>query len=377
MTSADGHVWLRHGIQAFASKLQAMAQARISIRLETYIFTHSHVGETILAALVNACRRGVKVQVLVDAWGSLELSDDFWKPLRDAGGQIRRFNPVSLRRLGFRDHRKLLICDDAVAFVGGFNISTEYAGDGVKEGWCDHGLRITGGLVPEMSAAFDAMYAKAELRHGLFTRLRQSTARRQVAHAGSKLLLCGPGRGRNHFKRSLHQDLLHARDVVIISAYFLPNWRIRRDLCRVVRKGGRVRILLGAKSDVAIAQLAARSLYQRLLRAGVEIFEYQPQVLHAKLFLVDGAVYVGSANLDTRSLHINYEVMVRLTHPRLVKEAREIFAQDLLHAVAVDKATWKHSRTFWQKLKERWAHFVLARLDPYLAQKQMRHVGSL
>ena len=94
-------------------------------------------------------------------------------------------------------------------------------------------------------------------------------------------------------------------------AYFLPSWRLRRDLMRVVRRGGRVQLILAGQSDVQLSKLAAQSLYRRLLRAGVEIYEYQPQILHAKLFMVDDAVYTGSSNLDTRSLQINYELMIR------------------------------------------------------------------
>lgn len=372
----SSYEWLHTGEETFFRKLKAIAAAKRSIELETYIFTDSPVGQSVRAALVEACHRGVQVKVLVDAWGSMELADEFWQPLRAAGGEFRWFNPVTLRRLGFRDHRKLLVCDDEAAFIGGFNIAPEYTGNGVSEGWCDHGLQISGGLVPELATAFDAMFARAEKKHRVFTRLRKSTARQAVDHAGSRLLLCGPGRGRNHFKNSLHADLKAAKNVQIISAYFLPNWRIRQDLLRVVRKGGRVQILLGAKSDVPIAQTAAQSLYQRLLRGGVEIYEYQPQVLHAKIVVVDGAAYAGSANLDTRSLHINYELMVRLTDPLVVAGAREIFAADLKHALPVDKLTWPRSRTFWDKLRERWAYFLLARLDPYFAQRQLRHLST-
>lgn len=368
--------WLRTGQQAFAAKLAAIAAAQRSIRLETYIYTDTPVGQSVRAALIAACQRGVRVQVMADAWGSMELADQFWTPLRQAGGEFRWFNPVALRRFGFRDHRKLLVCDEQTAILGGFNIAPEYTGNGVTEGWCDHGLRLTGGLAADLAAAFDDLFARADFRHRPFTRLRKSIARRQIEHPDGQLLLCGPGRGRNHFKKRLHEDLRAARDVRIISAYFLPTWRIRRDLTRIVRRGGRVQILLGAKSDVPIAQTAAQGLYSRLLRGGVEIYEYQPQVLHAKLVIVDGAVYVGSANLDTRSLHINYELMLRLTDPAVVAEAGAIFAADLEHALPVDKRAWRQSRTFWLRLKQRLAYFFLARVDPFLARRQLRHLST-
>jgi len=116
---------------------------------------------------------------------------------------------------------------------------------------------------------------------------------------------------------ALRRDLAHARTVQIIAAYFLPPRRLRRLLMHVARKGGRVQLVLPGKSDVPLIRLAAHSLYQRLLRAGVEIYEYQPQILHTKLVIVDAIVYAGSSNLDTRSLNINYELLARLTGERL------------------------------------------------------------
>jgi cardiolipin synthase len=140
----------------------------------------------------------------------------------------------------------------------------------------------------------------------------------------------------------------------------------------VVRRGGRVRLLLAGRSDVAVSQLAARSLYRRCLRAGIEISEYQPQVLHAKLFVVDHAVYLGSANLDPRSLAINYELMVRFQDEALAMEARLLLDEIRKHCVEIELNAWRRSRSLWRKLKERWAYFLLARIDPYIARWQWR-----
>lgn len=368
--------WLATGREDFQAKLDAIQHARHSVRLETYIYTASPPGEALRAALVQAARGGVKVQVLVDAFGSIELPDSFWEPLRQAGGEARWFNPLSLGRWGFRDHRKLLICDESIAFVGGFNVAPEYTGNGVQEGWCDHGVKVTGAPAADLAEAFDAMFARADFRHPRLVRLRRSQARHHLAHPDCEILLSGPGRGRNPIKRWLHQDLKNAREVRLISAYFLPTWRIRRELGRVVRRGGRVQILLGAKSDVPVAQFAARSLYGRLLRAGIEIYEYQPQILHAKLIILDGVAYIGSANLDNRSLHINYELMLRLTTPTAVTGARALFEQDLAHAQRLELRAWKRSTSFWEKLKQRWAYFLLARVDPLIARRQLRYLDT-
>jgi cardiolipin synthase len=141
---------------------------------------------------------------------------------------------------------------------------------------------------------------------------------------------------------------------------------------RVVRRGGRVQLILAGQTDVQLSKLAAQSLYRRLLRVGVEIYEYQPQILHAKLFIVDDAVYTGSSNLDTRSLQINYELMIRLAGGEIVRQAREIFADTLRHCRRITREEWRRSRTFWQRMKQRWAYFLLDRIDPYLARRQWR-----
>ena len=366
----DGR-WLPTADQAFGAMLAAIDTAHSSVRLESYIFQDSPLGERFRQALVTARGRGVRVRVLVDALGSLELPDSFWQPLREAGGEFRWFNSFNLRRPSFRDHRKLLVCDETVAFVGGFNIAAEYEGDGVTQGWRDLGLKVTGTLARELATAFDDMFIRAEFRHRQVHRLRKTSAKKVAAAAEGELLLSGPGLGRNPIKRALHADLATARSLQIMAAYFLPSWRIRRCLVRAARRGGKVRLMLSAKSDVMVAQLASHSLYGGLLRAGVEIYEYQPQTLHAKLIIVDGVTYVGSANLDTRSLNINYELLVRLTQPEHAEQAGRIFAEALTHCRRIDRAQWRKARTFWTKLKEHWAYFLLARIDPYLARQQL------
>jgi cardiolipin synthase len=368
----DTFQWLRSGDEAYAAMLAAIAQAQHSLRLETYIFADSAVGRQFLGGLMDACTRGARVQVLLDAFGSLNLPDSFWTPLRQAGGDFRWFNPLDLKRFTFRDHRKLLICDERVAFIGGYNIAPECQGDGVTQGWRDLGLKLCGPAAQDLAFAFDAMFARADLQHRTFTRLRKSSARHAVPRPDSELLLSGPGRGRNAVKRALLADLAQARRVQIIVAYFLPSGRVRRALLRVARRGGLVQLVLPGKTDVPIARVASHGLYQRFLRSGVEIYEYQPQILHTKLLLVDNACYAGSANLDARSLHINYELMVRLTQPPVVAEAGAIFADHLRQSLRISRRSWRASRTFWNKLKEWWAAMLLGRLDPLVMRWQLR-----
>lgn len=130
-------------------------------------------------------------------------------------------------------------------------------------------------------------------------------------------------------------------------------------------------MVMAGRSDVALAQLAARRLYQAFLNAGVEIYEYEPQTLHTKLYLFDSTVYVGSANLDKRSLYINYELLVRLEKPEIARWAAEFYEETLSHSRRIDPEKWRGSRNFLTKLREQWAYFMLSRVDPYLSQLQM------
>jgi cardiolipin synthase A/B len=368
--------WLRSGEEAFSSMLSAIASARSSVRLETYIFSSGSLGGTFREALVKAQSRGVSVRVLVDAFGSLTLPDDFWTPLREAGGEARFFNPIHLQRFQIRNHRKLLVCDERTAFIGGYNIAPEYEGDGITHGWRDLGLRIEGPLAAELAASFDRMFTLADFRHKRFVRIRPAQVRRKAQSGDQQILIGRPGIGINPVKRALRRDLSIARSARMMVAYFLPTGRLRRGLFRASRRGAEVKLILAGKSDVPVSQLAAQSLYRRLLKTGVEIYEYEPQVLHTKLFLLDDTVYVGSANLDPRSLSINYELTIRFESKRMADEAREIFDDALCHSRQIQLDDWMTTRTFWARLKRRWAYIFLARIDPYIAHRQWRSLSD-
>lgn len=364
--------WLANGRAGFASMLEAIRSARLCIQLETYTCTDCSITRSFRDALVEACKRGVRVRVLVDAFGSLELEGSFWAPVVEAGGEFRWFNPVALKRIAYRNHRKLLVCDRHRAFIGGFNLAEEYDGDGVTSGWRDLGLELQGGIVSELADSFELMFQKAETRHSLWKKLRLANSETVTQGRQWKLLLNIPSFLRRTIKQTLVADLQSARSVRIMAAYFLPTWRIRHELLKLARSGTRVQLLLAGKSDVRLAQLAGRRLYDVFMKAGVEIWEYQPQVLHAKLVVIDDVVYAGSCNLDLRSLNFNYELMVRVEDSKLAAQARQMFDGDLAHAKRINSATWRHQRGLLTKLQERVSHFLLARLDPFVARWQLR-----
>jgi cardiolipin synthase len=366
-----GFQWLFTVDEAFETMLRAIDSAEESIRLEVYIYRVSPIGEQVRDALIRAAKRNVQVQVMVDALGSISLPEKFWDPFIEAGGRFRWFNPLKLKRLGFRDHRKTLVVDRKIGFVGGFNIAPEYQGDGLTKGWHDAGLQVPEPLARELADSFDHVFALADYRHRRLQRYRRSDIAKVSQTPVGDLLTNAPGRGHHFLKDNLVQDMNRATNVDVISAYFLPPRQLRRALARASRYGRRARLLLAGKSDVALSQLAARHLYKNLLSAGVEIYEYIPQILHTKLFIFDDVFYVGSANMDKRSLLVNYELLVRVDNSALAESAREFFTRSLGHAKKIELAEWQASRTIWSRFKEQWAFFVLSRVDPYLTRVQL------
>lgn len=374
-SSAHAH-WLATGEIAYRRMLALIDGARESIRCETYIWRDDAVGERFRAALTRAAARGVQVRVLVDGVGSSSLPSHYWREFETAGGSARIFNPISLRHFALRDHRKLLLVDDAAAVIGGFNIAHEYDGDGVTRGWRDLGLELhQPAALHQLAESFDSLFRDHRLRHWLLRHMRRGSLRWPLFYTRpGPVLFSGPRLVKNQFARQLLRSLKQAKRVRIISAYFVPSFRLRLALRRVARRGGTVELLLAGKTDVPLAQLAARTLYGSLLKAGVRIWEYEPQILHAKLALVDQAVFAGTANLDARSMAINYELMVHLHDTSLADEACEAFATDLRHSREITLREWRQTQTWFSRLRGAWARFLLTKVDPWLARHQMRNI---
>jgi len=366
--------WLCGGREFYPAMIEAIQSARRTLDLEVYIFANDRIGHAFLDALVDAAQRGVRVRLLVDSFGSVTLSANFFEPLLNAGGKVRYFNPLRFGRFGVRDHRKLLLCDGEIAFIGGANLAKEYDGDGVESGWFDFMLRIEDtALAVDLIGVFERLYSLAINRLHPRPRLRAFRRIRRGPMSITRILAVKPGRGVGTFQRALQHDLTRAQSVDLIVPYFLPNRRLRKLLCKVVRRGGRVRLILPARCDVPVARAAGLVYYARLMRAGVEIYEYQPQVLHAKLVVVDDKVYAGSSNLDIRSFKLNYELMLRLTDAASVAGARELFASALARSWRVEPHLFRRRQNLWQRWKNYWAHFLLVRIDPLVALRQINN----
>lgn len=365
--------WLADGSEFFRRLLRAIQVAEVSLRAEVYIFSNDAVGVRIRDALIAAAQRGVKVRLLLDALGSAEAGSRFWDGFQRAGGELRWFNPIHLRRLPIRNHRKLFVVDDRVGGVGGFNVAEEYSGDGVQQGWADLGLSMTGPAVAGLAREFDRMWESVEQPEGIRSLFRRGPRQAATRVApGVQMLAMGPGRSPGAFQVALRRDVAAADDVLMVAAYFVPTWSMRKMLRDAAKRGARVRVVVPAKSDVSLSRRASRHLFASLLRNGVEIYEYAPQILHAKLYLTRESVFVGSSNLDTRSLYINHELMLRLTGPEVVQRAWELGERLCARSRRVDPATWRHARGWLDRIQDALAHWLFARVDPYISRWLVR-----
>jgi cardiolipin synthase A/B len=362
--------WFGSGGALLDAMEQAIAGAQRSVRLETYIFAPDATGRRFRAALAAAAERGCAVELLVDALGSRAVTEDFFAPLVTAGGHVRRFNAKRLDRFTLRDHRKLLAVDGASAFVGGCNLADEYAGDGVNHGWRDGGVGLRGAVVAVLEAEFARQWERAT--SAVWRLVPGGYALPVPGDARTSVLAMKPGFGASALRTALRGDLARAEDIAITAAYFLPSHRLLRRLRQARRRGARVRLLLPSRSDVPLMALATQSLYRTLLASGVEVFEYEPQVLHAKSLVLDGVVYTGSSNLDPRSLRLNFELMLRIEDAALAAQAAAQFEQDLSRSRRVTAVTSWRRWSWWRRLGQSAAWLLLARLDPWLAREQLR-----
>jgi cardiolipin synthase A/B len=332
---------LDNGGEFFPAMLAAIGAARASVLLEMYLVHSGHIVTLFIDALLAAVRRGARVYVVLDAFGSLGLSRADRRRLVDGGVELRVFNPLELaKRLGnlLRDHRKLLVTDGHTAFVGGTGLTDDFAPIGARAPWREVMVRIEGPVVGDWQRAFARTWRRtgAELQlplppprppwPGAVGRLSLSEARQRSVLANGVL-------------RRLDGSVERAW---IMSAYFVPARRFRAALGRAARRGVDVCLLLpGARTDHPWVRYASRRFYARMLRSGVRIYEYQPQMLHGKAILCDDWVSVGSSNLDRWSLRWNLEANQEVADARFADTVAALFERDFALSRLISLRRWR------------------------------------
>ncbi len=338
---------LRDGALAFPAMLAGIRAARRGVCFENFIMADDATGRDFTTALAKARRRGARVRVIYDPIGTLLVQGgSVARGLREADIEARPFRPLSpiapwsWLRLRHRDHRKLLVCDDLIAFVGGICIADHWApSDRGGAGWRDTAVSIRGPAVGEFQVAFERMWGRARLENP-----RPSTSLRPPPEKGeAAVIVVGdrPGTGRVAAIYEWLADRAEA-SMELTDAYCVAPRPVLQALIRAARRGVRVRLLLPGRNNHPVAGLAARRIYQPLLDAGAEIYEWQGVMLHAKTAVVDGFItLVGSSNLDPLSLHRNYELNALVADPEVGRQMRELFATDLLRATPVTAQEWR------------------------------------
>jgi cardiolipin synthase A/B len=341
VSSGNSVELLHDGPRTYDAMLAAIAAARESVVLESYILRSDETGQRFAAALVDAVSRGVSVRVLTDWIGMRGIRSSFVASLRKAGVDLRVFNPPGLRAwfgLVPRDHRKLLVVDSLIGITGGVGIGDEWMGKTARHRghWRDTAVRIEGPAARDMQTAFDTMWQRAQKRERRGShRLTRRVARgAHLDPATAERALVGIVEGeplRMRVARALQMQSISAeRSIWIANAYFVPNWAEVEALLGAARDGVDVRILVPQRNDHPWVTLLTRRYYRRLLTNGVRIWEYKGAMMHAKTSVIDGRwVRVGSTDFNPLGIAINYELDAVIEDPALGAQAEAMFLADL------------------------------------------------
>ncbi len=348
---------LKNGVGIFPPMLVAIRNAKKTINLEFYIYWDGEVGRLFAEALAERARAGVKVNVVLDAVGSAPMSRELIDFLERNGVHVEWYHPLrwyTISRFNHRTHRKTLIVDGEVGFSGGVGIADEWLGDAdAKNHWRETVARVEGPVVTQMQFAFMDNWIKS--RGELLTGLDYFPQLPPRGDCITQVVKSSPSEGSSAVKLLYIVSIVSARTSIYISnAYFVPDRDTIRALEGAVRRGVDVRVIVpGEVTDVPIVRQAARWQYDRLLRRGIRLFEYQPTMMHAKTMVVDGIwSTIGSSNFDDRSFRLNDEVNVNVYDEGIASQMEQMFFEDLARSEEITRRRWLE-RPWLDRMKER------------------------
>ena len=361
VTTGDQYDVLTNGDQIFPAMLGAIRGAKRRIAFETYIYDTGQVGGEFTTALEEAARRGVRVLLIIDAVGASAIQKGDLERLARAGCRIAQFNSptwYSLEELNYRTHRKILVVDGEIGFTGGAGIADHWLGNAQSpEHWRDTHFRMRGPIVRLVEGGFYENFIETA---GPVTPEIDPPAPVGTGRAQSIVVRSSPTGGSNDLKRLYLLAIASARRTLdITTPYFVTDESSEWAFREAINRGVRVRILLESKeTDALPVKYASRDAYDRLLSAGIEIYEYQPTMMHTKVLVVDGIWSMfGSANFDNRSLELNDELNVAVTSRDLAARLLVDFEQDLRASSRIDLNTWRQ-RSWLEKTREQfWSFF--------------------
>ena len=370
------------GDSCFADVISALNQAQKSIWIEVYIYETDRLGHRIAEALRAAAVRGVSVHLLIDAVGCFYSKASLGNIFANSGVLLSVYNPLpfshpvsspsvhhprptlfwgSLQRMFRRNHRKIVVVDDEVAWIGGMNFSESHCAEFMGEhAWRDTSLRVRGPGVASILAAASLLWLP------VFSTTR-AEARNQIKRSALKPtnpdILLNASLALRRRKNSLLLSKVRSatKRIFITTAYFIPTRRMRAALESAAQRGVDVRVLVPQRADVLFMPWAAHAFFAPLLKRGVRVFEYLPRMLHAKCLLVDEWGTVGTSNLNHRSFHQDLEVDLVVTDDASMRLLYEQFGEDLASSQEITEASLS-KRPVWQRLLGRLALFFKSQL---------------
>ncbi len=348
---------LVNGDNIFPSVLEAVRGARETLNIETYVYWQGDIAVDLAEAICERARAGVECRVLLDAVGSAKMNPRSIREMRDAGARVVRFRPPLphlIRRADNRSHRRVIVIDGRIGFTGGVGIAAEWEGDaGDPDHWRDTHLRVEGPIVHSLQGAFGEHWVEATGEALVGKRFLPDTepfdngVTMQLVRSGSRV-------GDTNIEMLYFLAIASAeKSIELTAAYFAPRPPFVEALCEAASRGVEVRLLVpGPHIDKQFVRVAGRQIYHELLDCGVEVYEYQPTMLHAKSLVVDGCwASVGTVNFDNRSFQLNDELTLCVFDEEVAGEMSEVFAADLERSEKIEPGRWQQ-RARRQKLKE-------------------------
>lgn len=360
--SAAGHefTFYPHGQDRLKGLIELIDSAQATLGIFYYLFDSDVSGTMVRDALVRAAQRGVSVALIVDDFGN-DAGAQFFEPLVEAGGSFAIFSPKLSKRYFVRNHQKFVIADETQVMTGGANVSDHYFAIPAENGWCDLSVLVEGPVVEQFTRWFGLLQSwvanEADGRTQKLRSLRDIVKDWDGGDGQVRLLVGGPLVRKGHWAWVMRKDLVGAKRLDTVSAYFSPPRSFRRLMARVGVRG-KARMIMAGKSDISAAIDMARLIYGQLLRARVKIYEFGMCKLHMKLVVVDDVSYFGSANLDKRSFRINVELMVRVEDAGLAAKLRELVDHMEASSEPITPAWYARHNTFLNRMRWRVAYWM-------------------
>ncbi|HEY3662687.1 MAG TPA: phospholipase D-like domain-containing protein [Chthoniobacterales bacterium] len=345
---------LENGEQIFPAMLAGIRSARRTITMENFLWKEGEISDAFAAALAERARAGVKVHFLQDALGSDSVHGRAMQVMKKAGVAVEIFRFVHFSRINYRTHRKILVIDGNLGFIGGVGIADDWKGNGRTHGlWRDSHYQVEGPVVAQLQQAFmdNWMETRAELLHDDPYFPKQEKAGDQIC----QIFKSSAGEGSDSARLMLLVSIAAARERIrIANAYFIPGNLTVRTLVDALRRGVKVDIITpGADIDATLVRAVGKTRWKPLLEAGARFYEYQPARFHCKYLLVDDCwASVGSANLDNRSMSLNEEANLNVLDKNFVAKHTRVFEDDKEHSREVTLEDW-HNRPLEEKIKGR------------------------